>query len=481
MTGAAWEVVIGLEVHAQLATASKMFCGCPTRFGAPPNSQVCPVCAGMPGTLPVVNRAAVEHAVRLGLAVGATVHVCSVFARKNYFYPDLPKGYQISQFDRPLCEGGAITIETEDGAPRPIRLTRLHLEEDAGQSTHYGGRTLVDLNRAGVPLCEIVSEPDLRSPAEAISWMKALRSILRYLGVSDGNMEEGSFRCDANISVRRAGVRELGTKVEVKNLNSFRFVGQALEHERVRQIALLEAGEPVLQETRRFDARRGETLRMRGKEDADDYRYFPEPDLPPLVLDEARVAELGAALPELPFERALRYREELGLPAGHAGVLTADRELADWFEEAARLAEGRVSLPALANWTISEILRLRAERGSDRGDLPLAPGRLVQLVRLVESGGITQAIGKQVLEELWHRDADPAAVVRERGWQQVDDEDELAACVRRIVEASPEEVARYRAGRPQLLGWFVGQVMRETRGRADARRVTALLEEALSG
>ncbi len=471
---AGWETVIGLEIHAQLATASKMFCSCPTDFGAPPNSQVCPVCTGMPGTLPVVNRAAVELAVRLGLAVGATVHRRSVFARKNYFYPDLPKGYQISQFDRPLCEGGTVPIEGLDGEVRRIRLCRIHLEEDAGQSTHAVTHSLVDLNRAGVPLCEIVSEPDLRSPAEAVAWMKALRSILRYLGVSDGNMEQGSFRCDANISVRRSGATRLGAKVELKNLNSFRFVGQALEHERGRQTALLEAGGRVAQETRRFDVRRGVTLRMRGKEDADDYRYFPEPDLPPLVLPEALVDAQRAALPELPFQRTLRYRRDLGLPAEHADVLTADRALADWFEEAVRLA-GPVEPTALARWTVSEVLRLREGSASP----PLAPARLAQVVRLVDEGRVTQVNGRQLLEELWGRDADPEAIVRERGWQRVDSGDELEACVRRVVEANPAEVARYREGRAQLMGWFVGQVMRQMGGRADANAARELLEQLL--
>ena len=475
-----WETVIGLEVHAQLATVSKMFCGCPARFGAPPNSLVCPVCAGMPGTLPVLNHAAAELAVRLGLALGATVHRRSVFARKNYFYPDLPKGYQISQFDRPLCEGGSVPIEGEDGVLRHVPLTRIHLEEDAGQSTHSDGRTLVDLNRAGVPLCEIVSEPALRSPAEAVAWMKSLRAILRCLGVCDGNMEEGSFRCDANISLRPAGAARLGTKVEVKNLNSFRFVGQALEHEGRRQAALLEAGRSVDQETRRFDARSGVTVRMRGKEDADDYRYFPEPDLPPLVLDEARLVQLAGELPELPLDRAARFRRSLGLPAEHARVLTADADLADWFEEAVAAAGSRVDAASLARWTVSEVLRLRAESDRRWSDLPLAPARLAQVVALVDGGDITQGTGRQVLEELWSGDADPVAIVRERGWQQVDDTDELAACVDQLIADRPDEVARLRDGRPQLMGWFVGQVMRKMRGRADANRVRELLEAALS-
>jgi aspartyl-tRNA(Asn)/glutamyl-tRNA(Gln) amidotransferase subunit B len=478
VTAPPFEAVIGLEVHAQIATATKMFCGCSTRFGAPPNSLICPVCTGMPGTLPAVNRAAVERAVRLGLALGAKVHRRSVFARKNYFYPDLPKGYQISQFDQPLCEGGAVPIETDARGARRIRLTRIHLEEDAGQSTHLRGRTLVDLNRAGVPLCEVVSEPDMRSPAEAIAWMKSLRSVLRYLDVSDGNMEEGSFRCDANVSVRPVGALALGTKVEVKNLNSFRFVGQALEHEIARQVGLVQSGGEVRQETRRFDSRRGVTVRMRGKEDAHDYRYFPEPDLPPLVLDEARIAELGADLPELPDPRAQRYQRELGIPAGHAEVLVSERGLADWFEAAVALA-GPVPPPTLASWTISEVLRLRAERGPSAGSLPLAPGRLVQVVALVESRVVTHGIGKQLLDELWDRDVDPAEIVRERGWQQVDDGDELSACVRRVLAANPAEVARYRAGHTKLLGWLLGQVMREMGGRAEARRVTTLLQELL--
>ena len=470
-----WEAVIGLEVHAQLRTATKMFCGCPTDFGAPVNARVCPVCSGMPGTLPTVNRAAVEQAVRLGLALGAEVQRVSVFARKNYFYPDLPKGYQISQFDRPLCIGGAVPIEV-DGEQRSIRLTRLHLEEDAGQSTHAGDGTRIDLNRAGVPLCEIVSEPELRSPAEAVAWMKSLRAILRCIGASDGNMEQGSFRCDANISIRRRGEAALGTKVEVKNLNSFRFVGQALEHERARQVALLEGGGVVEQETRRFDARAGVTRSMRGKEDADDYRYFPEPDLPPLVLDAARIEELSAGLPELPMPRCRRLQRQLGLPAEHARVLTADRPLADWFERA--VAGATVGPEVLARWTVSEVLRLRS--GSD-GELRLAPGRLAGVVELVESGRITQVVGRRLLAELWLEDADPEARVRERGWETVDDADELAATVRAVVEQSHDEVARYRGGKVQLIGWFVGQVMRRVGGRADANRVRELVRQVLDG
>jgi aspartyl-tRNA(Asn)/glutamyl-tRNA(Gln) amidotransferase subunit B len=474
-----WEPVIGLEIHAQLDTGTKMFCPCPTGFGGRPNSRTCPVCAGMPGSLPTVNRQAVEHAIRLGLALDATVHLRSVFARKNYFYPDLPKGYQISQFDRPLCTGGSVGIGS--GAQRrQVRLTRIHLEEDAGNSSHQGTSSRVDLNRAGTPLAEIVSEPELRSSEEAVAWMKALRSTLRWIGVSDGNMEEGSLRCDANISVRPVGAEELGVKVEVKNVNSFRFVRQALDHEIARQIALLEAGEPVVQETRRWHARRGETVRLRGKEDADDYRYFPEPDLPPLVLDAGHVAGLTTTMPELPWARLARFCSRWSIPAQHAEVLVTDRALAAWFEEAAQAAgDDAAKVQTLARWTVSEVLRLRSEAGGGFG--ALRPARLVELVELVDQGRISGSSAREVLAELWRRDVDPAEVVAERGLAQVGDRERLEAEVRKVLAAHPDELARHRAGEVKLRGFLFGQVMRALRGRADPKVLGALFDELLAG
>ncbi len=475
-----WEPVIGLEVHAQLRTTSKLFCGCPTTFGADANHQTCPLCMGLPGTLPVLNRRAVEYAVRLGLAVGADVHPKSVFARKNYFYPDLPKGYQISQFDRPICTGGGLWIETEERGRRFIRLTRIHMEEDAGMSSHGGaGTSRVDLNRAGVPLCEIVSEPDVRTAAEAMAWMKALRSVLRYLGVSDGNMEEGSFRCDANVSLRRAGTEPFGTKVEIKNLNSFRFVGQALEHEIRRQAAILDSGGEVAQETRRFDAAKGVTVFMRGKEDAHDYRYFPEPDLLPLVLDEAWIEALAGDLPELADARAQRFVADFGLTSVEAGVVTADRALAEWYEQAVEAAGGASSAKAIANWTMGEVLRQLKEDGLEFDAIPLAPRRLGQLVALVDAGDISSSIAKKVFAEIWREDADPADVVEAKGWRQISDTGAIDAQIAEVLRAHPGQVAEYRAGKTKLMGFFVGQVMRATRGQANPQLVRERLVDAL--
>jgi len=474
-----WEVVIGLEVHAQLKTATKLFCGCPTTFGAAPNHQTCPLCLGLPGTLPVLNRKAVEHAARLGLAVGGTVNRRSVFARKNYFYPDLPKGYQISQFDLPIVTGGGIWIETEERGRRFITLTRIHMEEDAGMSSHGGaGTTLVDLNRSGVPLCEIVSEPEVRSADEAMAYMKALRSILRYTGTSDGNLEEGSFRCDANVSLRPVGTETLGTRTEIKNLNSFRFVGQAIDHEVRRQTAVLESGGSVDQETRRFDSKAGVTVFMRGKEDAHDYRYFPEPDLLPLVLDAAWLDALAADLPELADARARRFIDTWGLTPVDAAILVSDRDLAEWFESAVDAAGPEVA-PTLANWTLGEVLRQLKAVGLEPSAIPLAPARLGQLVSLVGDGEISSSIAKAVFAELWTNDADPSSIVDAKGWTQISDTSALDAEIRKVLAANPGQVAQYRAGKTQLKGFFVGQVMRATRGQANPRLVGERLVDAL--
>jgi aspartyl-tRNA(Asn)/glutamyl-tRNA(Gln) amidotransferase subunit B len=477
-----WEVVIGLEVHAQLRTRTKIFCGCPTDFGAPPNTQVCPVCLGLPGVLPVLNREAVTCIVRTGLALGCRIEARSRFARKNYFYPDLPKGYQISQFELPVCLGGSVTIAT-GGSPRPVALTRIHLEEDAGKLVHGenlgdAGRSFSDLNRAGVPLMEIVGEPELRTPEEARDYLVALRDILVHIGVCDGNMEQGSFRCDANISLRPRGAGALGTKVELKNMNSFRYVQQALEHEAARQAEVLDGGGAIVQETRLFDARTGATVSMRRKEEAHDYRYFPEPDLVTLAPDPAWVAGVRAALPELPEARRRRYVAEHGLPEYDAGVLTADPALAAWFDAAvAAYPQPKV----VSNWVMGELLRLLRAEGRDAADCPVPPGELAELLRAVDAGTLSGKLAKEAFEAMFREGKGAAAVIDERGLRQVGGGAELEEAVARVVAANPDKVAGYRAGKTKLFEFFVGQVMRETKGRANPeetrRLIAALLDE----
>jgi aspartyl-tRNA(Asn)/glutamyl-tRNA(Gln) amidotransferase subunit B len=477
-----YEIVIGLEVHAQLLTRTKIFCGCPTTFGAPPNSQVCPVCLGLPGVLPVLNRAAVECIVRTGLALGCAIAPASRFARKNYFYPDLPKGYQISQYELPVCTGGSVRIAT-GGAPRTIALTRIHLEEDAGKLIHGENlgdptQSFVDLNRAGVPLMEIVSEPELRTPEEARDYLVALRDILVHLGVCDGNMEQGSFRCDANISLRPAGQQALGTKVELKNMNSFRFVQQAMEYEAARQEALLGEGGRVVQETRLFDARTGATVSMRRKEEAHDYRYFPEPDLVPLAIAPAEIERLRLTLPELPEARRRRYVEVLGLPEYDAGVLTADPALAAWFEAAV------ASWPqpkAVSNWVMGELLRLLRATGKEARECPVAPAELGALLRAVEERAVTRAVAKEVFEEMFRSGRGAAAVIAEKGPGQAGGGGDLEAAVARAVADNPDKVAAYRGGKVKLFEFFVGQVMRATQGRANPDEIRRLLQERLGG
>jgi aspartyl-tRNA(Asn)/glutamyl-tRNA(Gln) amidotransferase subunit B len=476
----ALEPVIGLEVHAQLLTQSKIFCGCTTKFGNPPNSNTCPVCLGMPGVLPVLNRKAVELAVKTGLALGCEIRRRSLFARKNYFYPDLPKGYQISMYDQPLCVGGGVTIEIGSGRKR-IGLTRIHLEEDAGKSIHQGipgagERTCVDLNRAGVPLLEIVSEPHIASPGEAHAYLSSLRTLLLYLGVCDGNMEEGSLRCDANVSVRPAGSGEFGTKVELKNLNSFRFIQRALQHEIERQGAVLREGGTLVQESRLYDPGAGVTLPMRSKEEAHDYRYFPEPDLPPLVLDDAWIEEIRRGLPELPLARKDRFVREYGIPAYDADVLTAAADLADYFEAAAR-ASG--SAKAASNWVMGEVLRKLKEEKTGITACPVPPERLAELLGLISEGTLSGSLAKEVFEEMWVRRRAPGEIVAERGLSQITDETELLAAVERVMAASPGPVAQYRAGKTATLGFLVGQVMKATQGKANPALVRKLLEEKL--
>ncbi len=476
-----FEPVIGLEVHAQLLTRSKLFCACSAEFGAAPNARTCPVCMAFPGVLPALNRRAVEFAIRAGLASGSTIAETSRFARKNYFHPDLPKAYQISMYDAPICVGGEVRFDL-DGAERRIRLVRIHLEEDAGKNVHdvHADASLVDLNRAGVPLLEIVSEPDLKSPAEAAAYLRALRSILQYLEVCDGNMEEGSFRCDANISIRPAGSDRLGTRAEVKNMNSFRAVERALEHEIARQIEVVSGGGTVVQETRVWDADREVTRSMRSKEFAHDYRYFPEPDLPPLVVGREWVEEVRRSLPELPAARRARFEREIGLPAYDAEVLTARRDVADYFETA--LARHR-NAKSLGNWIMESVLRIVRERKLDERlritDWPVAPEHLADLVALIDDATISGKIGKTVFEEMAATGKPPAAVVTERGLVQVTDAEAIGAAVDRVLAANPDKVSEYRAGKEKLFGFLVGQVMKATEGKGNPKQVNEILRSRL--
>ena len=472
-----WEVVVGLEIHAQVASEAKLFSGAATAFGAEPNSQVALLDAAMPGTLPVVNERAVEQAVRTGLGLDAEINRVSVFERKNYFYPDLPQGYQISQYRHPVVGAGRIEIDLEDGGTRTVGIARLHLEQDAGKSVHdrEPGATLVDLNRAGVALMEIVSEPDLRSAWEAGAFVAKLRSILRFLGTCDGNMEEGSLRADVNVSVRRPG-GPLGTRCEIKNVNSIRFVRQAAAFEARRQVAVLEGGGAVAQETRLFDPDRGETRPTRSKEDAEDYRYFPDPDLPPLELDPGWIEEIRRTLPELPDAKKRRFAGEHGLPPETAALLSAERETAAYFEEAARGRDAK----AAANWIAGELFGALNRAGLDIARSPVPAARLGALVDLVDAGALSGRGAKEVFEVMFETGGDPAAIMEERGLRQVSDEDAVGAAVDAAIDAAPDQAAQYRAGNEKVLGWFVGQVMKATRGAANPRTVNALLRERLA-
>jgi aspartyl-tRNA(Asn)/glutamyl-tRNA(Gln) amidotransferase subunit B len=476
MTGQ-YETVIGLEVHAQLLTTSKIFCGCSTRFGREPNMNTCPVCTGMPGVLPVLNRRAVEYAVKMGLAVGCRINPRSVFARKNYFYPDLPKGYQISQYEQPIAEHGMLEIVTS-GGPKRIGITRIHMEEDAGKNIHSPTENVsfVDLNRTGVPLIEIVSEPDMRSAEEAVAYLKGLRSILVYLGICDGNMEEGSFRCDANVSIRPKSQEKFGTRAELKNLNSFRHVQKAIEYEVGRQEDLLEDGEEVVQETRLFDAAQGVTRSMRGKEEAHDYRYFPDPDLVPLDLAPSWIEELRKGLPELPRERQARFEREYELPAYDAEVLTAERDLADFFEAALR-DYGQPK--KISNWIMGELLRELNEARISAAQSAMRPEHLAELVRLVEESAISGKIGKQIFPELFRSGASPGQYVREKGLVQISDSSALEGLVDQVLAENPGEVAGYKAGKTKLMGFFVGQIMKRTKGQANPAMVNEILNRKL--
>jgi aspartyl-tRNA(Asn)/glutamyl-tRNA(Gln) amidotransferase subunit B len=477
-----FQVVIGLEVHAQLLTRSKIFCGCSTEFGGAPNTHVCPVCLGLPGVLPRLNAEVVAMAVRTGRALGSRVKEKSVFARKNYFYPDLPKGYQISQYELPICEGGAVEI-TVGGEEKRIRLVRIHMEEDAGKNLHdvsADGASGVDLNRAGVPLLEIVSEPDLRSVEEAIEYLKSLRAILMYLEVNDGNLQEGSFRCDANVSVMRKGAERYGTRCEIKNMNSFRFLRAAIEYEVRRQVEIVEGGGQVEQETRLFDPDRGETRSMRSKEEAHDYRYFPEPDLPPVAVSPELVAKVEGELPELPRARAARYQRELGLSAYDAALLVSERAVAEFFDATLRAhGGGPEAAKRVANWVNGEVARLANERGEAPAAWKLTPARLAAILKLLEAQTIGGPGAKQVLEEVFATGAEPAEVVRAKGLAQVSDAGALEAAVDQVLAAGAAEVERYRAGNKKLLGFFVGQVMKATKGKGNPAVVNELLRKKL--
>jgi aspartyl-tRNA(Asn)/glutamyl-tRNA(Gln) amidotransferase subunit B len=471
-----YEVVIGLEVHVQLATKSKVFSWSSTAFGAEPNTQTDPVCLGMPGTLPVLNGAAVEAAVRLGLAAGCKIRPRCRFSRKHYFYPDLPKGYQISQFDEPICEGGAITFRLH-GETRRVNLTRIHMEEDAGKNLHAAaGVSFVDYNRAGVPLCEIVSEPDVRSAEEAAEYVRAIRALVRYLGIGDGNMEEGSLRCDANVSLRLHGAKEYGTKAEIKNMNSFKNVRDAVEFEVKRQATLLDRGERIVQETRLWDAARGVSQSMRSKEQAHDYKYFPEPDLPPLVVDEPFLARVRATQPELPEDRFARYTTAEGLSPQDAGVLVSDKETASYFD--AVVSSGAPAKKA-ANWVINEVLaRVTDPRALGEATLPVPAAALAELVKLIEAGTLSGKLGKEVFATMWAEKRTAGDIVKSEGLTQVSDVGALEDACKRVIAANPGEASRFKET-PKLMGFFVGAVMKETGGKANPKSVNEILRRLL--
>lgn len=477
-----YEAVIGLEVHAQLVTKSKIFCGCTTQFGSSPNTNTCPVCLGMPGVLPVLNKKVVEYAIKTGLALNCEIAPHSVFARKNYFYPDLPKGYQISQYELPLAKNGYLDIEV-NGTVKRIGITRAHVEEDAGKLMHEieganTGYSYVDFNRTGVPLLEIVSEPDIRSGEEASAYLQTLRNILRYLGVCDGNMEEGSLRCDANISVRPKGRKEFGTRAELKNMNSFKFVRLAVEHEIERQIEVIEEGGAVVQETRLFDSKQGITISMRGKEEAHDYRYFPDPDLVPIEPDKEWVESLRAALPELPQQKMERFMREYSLPDYDSRILSTSKALADYFEECVRLFS---QAKTISNWIMGDVLRLLKTDNREIEDCPVTPQQISSLLQMMDKGTINAKTAKQVFEEMYVTGSSADDIVRKKGLTQVSDGSEIETIIDKILAANPDGVEKYRTGNTKVFAFFIGEVMKATKGKANPKIANQILQEKLKG
>ncbi|HEX3844285.1 MAG TPA: Asp-tRNA(Asn)/Glu-tRNA(Gln) amidotransferase subunit GatB [Steroidobacteraceae bacterium] len=477
----AWETVIGLEIHAQLATRSKIFSGASTAYGAPPNVQASLIDLGFPGVLPVLNGDVVRMAVRFGLAIGARIARHSVFARKNYFYPDLPKGYQISQYELPIVAQGALDIVLDDGSRKRIGITRAHLEEDAGKSLHegLGGLTGVDLNRAGTPLIEIVSEPDMRSAKEAVAYMKKVHTLVRYLEICDGNMQEGSFRCDANVSVRRMGSDKLGTRAEIKNINSFRYVEKAIHYEVTRQIELIESGGKVVQETRLYDPDKGETRSMRSKEEANDYRYFPDPDLLPLAVEESLIEEVRNGLPELPDEKASRFGSQYGLSQYDAGVLTASRELAEYYEEVVRAVPLEPKLAA--NWVMGDLAAVLNKENLDSGSGKMPAARLAGLLARIADQTISGKIAKEVFEAMWAGGESADAIIESKGLKQITDTGAIERAIEEVMAKNPGQLADYRAGKDKLFGFFVGQVMKATQGKANPAQLNELLKKKLPG
>jgi aspartyl-tRNA(Asn)/glutamyl-tRNA(Gln) amidotransferase subunit B len=475
-----WETVIGLEVHAQLQTKSKAFSGAATKYGAEPNTQACAVDIALPGVLPVFNKEAARMAVKFGLAIGAAINHRSVFARKNYFYPDLPKGYQISQYELPIVAKGQVTIDV-DGVEKVVGITRAHLEEDAGKSLHedFHGMTGIDLNRAGTPLLEIVSEPDMRSPKEAVAYLKKLHELVRYLEICDGNMQEGSFRCDANVSVRPKGETKFGTRAELKNINSFRFVEKAIEFEVARQIELLEGGGKVVQETRLYDSDKDVTRSMRSKEEAMDYRYFPDPDLPPLVLDQAFIDAVKTTLPELPNAKRARFMKDYGLNAYDAGVLTSSRELADYYEQVVR--ESKADPKIAANWVTGELAAFLNRDNKDISASPVTVAMMSGLLKRLADNTISGKIAKEVFEAMWSGEGDADAVIEKKGLKQITDTGAIENAIDEIIAKNPKQLEQYRAGKEALFGFFVGQVMKATQGKANPAQVNELLKKKLGG
>lgn len=472
-----YEAIIGLEIHAQLKTKSKMFCSDSTEFEAGDNENTSPVSVGMPGTLPVVNKKAIEYSIKAGLALGCEIRKKSVFARKNYFYPDLPKGYQISQYDQPLCENGQISFDL-DGEEKTVGITRAHMEEDAGKSTHVGDYTLINYNRSGIPLLEIVSEPDIRTPAEAAAYARAVRQILRYLDVCDGNLEEGSLRCDCNVSVRPVGVKQFGTKVEIKNINSFRFVEKAIEFEIDRQIDLVERGEKIIQETRLFDPDKNRTFSMRTKEDAQDYRYFPDPDLLPIVVSDELINQFKKNIPELPRQRAKRFHLEHGLPMYDASVLTAEKAIADYYEEVCSVGK---NFKACSNWIMTELMGHLNLAKKEIQSSPIKPQDLGQMIDLIEKGVISGKIAKTVFQEMWSSGKSPDIIIKEKGLVQITDPQAIEKMVDEVLKMSPNQVADYRSGKTKLFGFFVGAVMKTSKGQANPDLVNTILLQKLKG